>query len=170
MRFEQTWIAVGDGSRLAADLNLPDTPDHAPALLEALPYRKDDLTAESHADDYRRLCAEGGFVVCRLDLRGTGSSPGRATDEYPPSELDDLADVTAWLAAQPNAEEYWVNIELDAFEGVPGEPGPGRSVVPRPPQAWALVAHRHWSRHFPASSPDDGGGITPQLAHFAPKQ
>ena len=71
-----------------------------PAVLEALPYRKDDLTASSHADDYVRLADEGGFVVCRLDLRGTGSSAGLATDEYPPSELEDLADVIDWLATQ----------------------------------------------------------------------
>ena len=100
MHCEQLWITVRDGTRLAADLYLPGDGGQAPVLLEALPYRKDDLTAESHSDDYRRLCGEGGFVVCRLDLRGTGSSAGRATDEYPVSELDDLADVIAWLAAQ----------------------------------------------------------------------
>ncbi|HEY7626510.1 MAG TPA: CocE/NonD family hydrolase [Ilumatobacteraceae bacterium] len=95
------WITVRDGARLAADLYRPNGGDTVPVLLEALPYRKDDLTAESHAEDYRRLCAEGGFAVCRLDLRGTGSSAGRATDEYPETELDDLTDVIAWLAAQP---------------------------------------------------------------------
>ncbi len=39
--------------------------------------------------------------MCRLDVRGTGSSPGDATDEYPPAEQRDLADVIAWLADQP---------------------------------------------------------------------
>ena len=38
----------------------------------------DDLTA-SYASEYERLCEEGGFAVCRLDLRGTGSSEGIAT-------------------------------------------------------------------------------------------
>lgn len=96
------WITVRDGTRLAADLWWPpgDRVGRA-AILEALPYRKDDLTASSHSDDYMRLSAHGGFVVCRLDLRGTGSSGGDATDEYPPVELDDLADVIAWLAAEP---------------------------------------------------------------------
>ena len=107
---EQVWIRARDGTRLAADLYLPDSGDPAAVLLEALPYRKDDLTAESHSDDYRRLCGEGGFAVCRLDVRGTGSSGGRATDEYPPSELDDLADVIAWLAAQP-----WSNGHVGMF-------------------------------------------------------
>ena len=38
--------------------------------------------------------------MCRLDLRGTGSSAGDALDEYPPVEQSDLAEVIAWLAAQ----------------------------------------------------------------------
>jgi putative CocE/NonD family hydrolase len=81
-----------------------------PALLEALPYRKDDLTASSHSDDYLRLASEGGFVVCRLDVRGTGSSEGLATDEYPLVELDDLTDVINWLATQP-----WSNGRIGMF-------------------------------------------------------
>ena len=110
MLCEQVWITVRDGTRLAADLYLPDDGPSAPVLLEALPYRKDDLTSDSHADDYRRLRSEGGFAVCRLDLRGTGSSAGRATDEYPLSELDDLTDVIAWLAAQ-----HWSNGRVGMF-------------------------------------------------------
>ena len=55
MQCEQVWIAVRDGTRLAADLYLPNAAVSAPALLEALPYRKDDLTSESHAEDYLRL-------------------------------------------------------------------------------------------------------------------
>ncbi len=110
MQCEQVWITARDGTRLAADLYLPGAGGTAPVLLEALPYRKDDLTSDSHAQDYLRLRAEGGFAVCRLDVRGTGSSAGRATDEYPPSELDDLADVIAWLAAQP-----WSNGRVGMF-------------------------------------------------------
>ncbi len=109
MQCEQAWITTRDGVRLAADIYLPDKAGPAAVLLEALPYRKDDLTGESHSDDYLRLC-EGGFAVCRLDVRGTGSSAGRATDEYPLSELDDLADVIAWLAGQP-----WSNGRVGMF-------------------------------------------------------
>ena len=79
------------------------------ALLEALPYRKDDLTA-SYRPEYRRLVAEGRFAVCRVDVRGTGSSEGDATDEYPSSEQRDLAEVIAWLAAQP-----WCNGRVGMF-------------------------------------------------------
>lgn len=110
MQCEQVWITVRDGTRLAADLYLPAASEPAPAVLEALPYRKDDLTGDSHADDYLRLRAEGGFAVCRLDVRGTGSSAGRAADEYPPCELDDLADVITCLASQP-----WCNGRVGMF-------------------------------------------------------
>ena len=70
-----------------------------PCLLEALPYRKDDLTS-SYAESYEALRDHHGYAVCRLDLRGTGSSAGDATDEYPPAEQRDLVEVIAWLAAQ----------------------------------------------------------------------
>jgi uncharacterized protein len=94
----RAWIATRDGIRLAARLWIPDAAP-APVLLEALPYRMDDLTS-SYASEYERLCLEGGFAVCRLDIRGTGSSEGIAEDEYTQAELDDICEVIAWLAAQ----------------------------------------------------------------------
>jgi putative CocE/NonD family hydrolase len=94
----RAWITTADRTRLAARLWLPlRTP--APVLLEALPYRMDDLTA-SYASEYERLCTEGGFAVCRLDIRGTGSSEGVASDEYTKEEHADIVEVIAWLAAQ----------------------------------------------------------------------
>lgn len=59
---------------------------------EALPYRKDDLTA-SFRPEYTRLRDEFSYAVARLDVRGTGSNSGRATDEYPYQEQRDLAEV-----------------------------------------------------------------------------
>jgi predicted acyl esterase len=93
-------IAMTDGVELAATLYLPDPADGPqPCILEALPYRKDDLTSSSAAE-YTRLRDEHGYAVCRLDLRGTGSSGGDATDEYPLGERSDVAAVIAWLADQ----------------------------------------------------------------------
>ncbi len=96
------WIELLDGVRLHATIWLPLDADTHPVacLLEALPYRKDDVTA-SYADTYEDLVVDGGFAVCRVDLRGTGSSSGIATDEYPDDEIDDLRTVIGWLAAQP---------------------------------------------------------------------
>ncbi len=99
-RARHTSIVAPDGVRLAATLFLPgdDATAPWPVILEALPYRKDDITAPSRPE-YGRL-ADAGYVVCRLDVRGTGSSGGIATDEYPAVERTDLAAVIAWLASQ----------------------------------------------------------------------
>lgn len=92
------FIELSDGVRLAATLYLPETKGPWPALLEAYPYRKDDLSV--WPEDYRRLRDEGDYAVCRLDVRGTGTSEGVALDEYPPGEADDLCEVIKWLADQ----------------------------------------------------------------------
>jgi uncharacterized protein len=97
----RSWIPMKDGVRLAASLFLPEGAEArrpAPVVLEALPYRKDDATA-SYRPGYERLCGEYGYAVARVDLRGTGSAEGVATDEYPAGEQADLCQVIAWLAA-----------------------------------------------------------------------
>jgi uncharacterized protein len=99
----RSWIPMEDGVRLAVSLYLPESAEAGepvPVVLEALPYRKDDATA-SDRPEYERLCGEYGYAVARVDLRGTGSSEGVATDEYPASEQADLCRVIGWLAAQP---------------------------------------------------------------------
>jgi predicted acyl esterase len=96
---EHLFIQMPDGVRLNATLHAPDGEGGPwPAILEALPYRKDDVTA-SYRPEYVRL-AEAGYVVCRVDVRGTGSSEGIATDEYPAEERTDLVTVIDWLATQ----------------------------------------------------------------------
>jgi predicted acyl esterase len=93
-----TFIAMADGVRLAATLYVPDGNGPWPAILEALPYRKDDLTS-SYRIEYLRL-SEAGYVACRVDVRGTGTSEGVAEDEYPEIEQRDMNEVIAWLASQ----------------------------------------------------------------------
>jgi uncharacterized protein len=94
------FIGMTDGIRLAATLYFPDDAGSGPwpAILEALPYRKDDVTA-SYRPEYVRL-ADAGYVVCRVDVRGTGTSEGIATDEYPAAERTDMCTVIDWLATQ----------------------------------------------------------------------
>ena len=48
--------------------------------------------------------------MLRVDLRGTGSSSGIATDEYPDVERTDLRTAIEWLAAQP-----WSNGRVGMF-------------------------------------------------------
>jgi predicted acyl esterase len=100
MAERRVWVPMADGVRLAASLHLPDAGDPWPVLLEALPYRKDDVTAGDRSE-YERLAGEHGYAVARVDLRGTGSSEGVAADEYPPQEQADLCRVVEWLAARP---------------------------------------------------------------------
>src|SRR5262249_21364392 len=60
-------VPVRDGTKLMADLTRPDQDGRYPAILEYLPYRKDDL---SQGDDTHHYFAERGFVAVRLDVRG----------------------------------------------------------------------------------------------------
>lgn len=83
-----------DGAKLAATVYLPDGGKNRPCLLKALPYRKDDVTF-SEVSEYERLRDEFGYAVCRVDLRGTGSSQGLATDDHPvAAELE--FEATSW--------------------------------------------------------------------------
>ncbi len=104
VRLVQQWIPMPDGVRLAATLYMPDgakPSERFPALLEYLPYRKDDGTA---ARDYPIHCyfARRGYVSVRVDIRGFGASEGVPTDrEYSEQEQLDGEQVIAWLASQP---------------------------------------------------------------------
>lgn len=97
---EDVFLPMRDGVRIAATLYRPKGGGPWPCLVEALPYRKDDLTAH-YRPEYHRFADEFGYVVCRIDVRGTGSSEGIATGEYTAEELEDVAEAIAWLAAQP---------------------------------------------------------------------
>src|SRR6201990_434252 len=99
---ENVWIPLKDGTRLAARLWLPeDAEQHpVPALLEYLPYRKRDGTAERDSLTHPYL-ASHGYACIRVDVRGSGESEGVLSDEYAQAELDDGVEVIAWLAHQP---------------------------------------------------------------------
>jgi uncharacterized protein len=121
-----------DGTRLAARLFLPDELP-APTIVDALPYRMDDLTA-SYASEYERLSEEGGFAVCRLDLRGTGSSEGIARDEYDVQEQADICEVIAWLAAQD-----WCTGKIGMYGTSWGGFNSLQVAMERPPALHAIV-------------------------------
>jgi hypothetical protein len=81
-----------------------------PALLEYLPYRKDDGTA---AGDYPKHAyfARRGYVSVRVDIRGFGASEGVPPErEYSEQEQVDGEQVIAWLARQP-----WCNGNVGMF-------------------------------------------------------
>jgi uncharacterized protein len=113
VRMKKAWIPMKDGVRLAATLYMPDgtKPDEKfPALLEYLPYRKDDGTA---AEDYphHAYFARRGYVGARVDIRGFGASEGVPPQrEYSEQEQEDGEQVIAWLAHQP-----WCNGNVGMF-------------------------------------------------------
>ena len=95
-------IRVRDGLELSANLWLPistGTGQRFPAILEMIPYRKDDWRWASDEARGQWLAARG-FAFCRLDIRGTGSSPGIALGEYTVDETNDGYDAVEWLADQ----------------------------------------------------------------------
>jgi putative CocE/NonD family hydrolase len=99
---ENTWIPLSDGTRLAARIWLPKDAEGnpVPAILEYLPYRKNDGTAI--ADSIRHPYFAGhGYAAVRVDIRGSGESDGVLQDEYLPQEQEDALEVIAWLAEQP---------------------------------------------------------------------
>src|SRR5215204_3464304 len=98
-------IPVRDGLELSANIWLPlpapDAPhERFPVILEMIPYGKDSWRRNGDTARGEWLAARG-FVLCRLDVRGTGSSPGVALDEYTEDETRDGYDAVEWLAAQP---------------------------------------------------------------------
>jgi predicted acyl esterase len=97
-------IPARDGIELSANLWLPHpapgAPGRFPAVLEMIPYGKDSW--RRNADIARgTYLARRGYALCRLDVRGTGSSGGVALDEYTEAETRDGYDAVEWLAAQP---------------------------------------------------------------------
>ncbi|MFC3282734.1 CocE/NonD family hydrolase [Litchfieldella rifensis] len=132
---EETWIPLPDGTRLAARIWRPlDAERHpVPAILEYLPYRKRDLTAERDAQTHP-YWAGHGYAGIRVDIRGTGESDGVLTDEYLQEELDDGMAVLAWLAAQPwcTGDVGMVGISWGGFNGL-------QIAALRPPQLKAVI-------------------------------
>lgn len=97
-----TWIPLADGCRLAARIWLPvdATEQPVPAILEYLPYRKNDATAVRDATQ-QPYFAGHGYAALRVDLRGSGDSQGIMFDEYLKQEHDDALEVIRWIARQP---------------------------------------------------------------------
>ena len=97
-----TYIPLADGTRLAARIWLPEDAetDPVPAILEYIPYRKDDGTAARDALMHP-WWAGHGYANVRVDQRGSGDSDGIMLDEYLKQEHDDALEVITWLAAQP---------------------------------------------------------------------
>ncbi len=134
----QQWIPMADGVRLSATLYMPDegkSGEKFPALLEYLPYRKDDATA---ARDYpvHIWFAKHGYVSVRVDIRGFGTSEGTPTErEYSEQEQLDGEKVIAWLASQS-----WSNGKVGMFGISWGGFNAIQMAMRHPPALKAIIA------------------------------
>src|SRR5919204_2513965 len=154
-------VPLPDGAWLAADLFVPESiadlvgaphplappssggegarrpaaAERFPGLLESLPYRKNDSSASRW--DAHHYFAARGYVGVRLDVRGTGDSPGVARDEYTPQEQLDGCAAIAWLAAQP-----WCTGRVGMWGTSYGGFTPLPVAVPKPPALKGIPPHR----------------------------
>ncbi len=131
-------ITARDGCVLSAAVYLPEGEGAWPAIIDAVPYRKDDDFLWLDWDTYGNL-ATYGFACVRLDLRGTGSSEGVIADEYAEQELDDLEDAIATVARLP-----WCTGRV-GMTGVSWGGFNCAQVAMRRPPALGAIAPIHWS-------------------------
>jgi putative CocE/NonD family hydrolase len=107
---QSVYIAVRDGTMLAADIFRPatgNTPVDEPLpLVWTLDrfHRASVLDDEMHdtmGQHLPRGLVRHGYVVAAVDGRGTGASFGAALAPFHPNEMQDSFDVMAWFARQP---------------------------------------------------------------------
>jgi putative CocE/NonD family hydrolase len=112
VEMRETRIAMPDGARLAADLYMPAGDPGGttfPVILEYLPYRKTESRSRNFS--LYSYFVERGYVVARVDIRGTGNSEGRLIPhEYSDQEHEDGEAVIEWLSKQP-----WSNGNVGMF-------------------------------------------------------
>ncbi|EDY2188188.1 CocE/NonD family hydrolase [Salmonella enterica subsp. enterica] len=94
------WILLKDGTRLSSRIWMPKTDTPVPAILEYIPYRKQDGT-RTRDEPMHGYFAGNGYVAIRVDMRGTGESDGLCMDEYLLQEQDDALEVIDWISKQP---------------------------------------------------------------------
>ncbi|WP_028783923.1 CocE/NonD family hydrolase [Thalassobacillus devorans] len=101
-KIENIWIPMSDGANLSATMWIPTDAEEnpVPAILEYLPYRKDDFTAIRDSARHPYFAGHG-YASIRVDIRGTGNSDGILLDEYTKQEQDDALDILTWIEKQP---------------------------------------------------------------------
>ena len=99
---ENQWITLSDGTKLSARIWYPEVEEGTklPAILEYIPYRKNDGTRARDEPMHGYLSGHG-YVDVRVDMRGTGESDGLCYDEYLKIEQDDALEVIDWISKQP---------------------------------------------------------------------
>ncbi|OXR48394.1 peptidase S15 [Pusillimonas sp. T2] len=98
---EYETLEMKDGVKLAVTFYRPVAKkpgETFPALIEMVPYRKDDFFALSDYG-YGAYFAKNGYVVARVDVRGTGGSDGPVpVSEYSAAEISDAEQIIDQLS------------------------------------------------------------------------
>jgi hypothetical protein len=133
---EHALIPLSDGVTLSAMIWLPDDAEQhpVPAILEYLPYRKRDGTAERDALNHPYFAGHG-YASVRVDMRGSGDSEGVLKGEYLCEEQDDALEILAWIAAQPwcTGKIGMIGISWGGFNGL-------QVAARRPPELKAVIS------------------------------
>ena len=133
---ENVWIPLTDGCRLGARIWLPDDAEDnpVPAILEYIPYRKDDWTAREDALRHPYFAGHG-YASVRVDIRGSGDSDGILRDEYLPQEQLDAVEVIRWLGEQKwcTGAVGMIGISWGGFNGL-------QVAAHRPPELKAVIS------------------------------
>ena len=164
-------IPTRDGTELSANIWRPSDrargrpPRPVPAILEIIPYGKDNW--RRNADVARgEWFAARGYALCRVDVRGTGSSDGIALDEYTDTETRDGFDAVEWLAAQPwcsGAVGMW-GISYGAFTSI-------QVAKLRPPHLRAIAPFQGTDDRYVTDVHYIGGCVTAsELSQYAVSQ
>ena len=130
-----------------------------------IPYGKDNWRRNADVERGTYL-ARRGYVLCRVDVRGTGSSGGVALDEYTEAETLDGYDAVEWLAAQPwcdGAVGMW-GISYGAFTSI-------QVAKLRPPHLRAIVPIQGTDDRYLTDVHYIGGCVTAsELSQYAVSQ
>ncbi len=154
-------IPTRDGTTLSACVYRPSTSGPFPAIVEYLPYRKDDVTAPRDRLLLTAL-AQRGFACVRIDVRGTGDSDGICLDEYTEQEQDDGVDALAWIREQP-----WSTGALGAWGNSYGGFTAIQLASRRPPGLAAIAAVHATDDRYTDDMHYYGGALCAlELAHY----
>ena len=116
---DPVFIEMPDGVRLAAKVWKPKDTEPVPVILEYLPYRRSDGTAERDALTHSYFAGHG-YVAIRVDMRGSGDSDGMMPGEYLKQEQDDALEVINWITQQPwcSGAVGMIGISWGGFNGL----------------------------------------------------
>ena len=137
-RTEDGWLRMKDGVRLAVTCYRPvprAAGERFPVLFEFLPYRKDDGGYVGVYSLYTYFVRRG-YILARVDIRGTGASEGTfPLREYSERELDDAVEAIDQLSRLPgsNGSVGMWGISWGGFNAI-------QVAMRRPPALKAILA------------------------------